>query len=261
MYDHPAQRPANDRLWAAMAEILRSEGVADVPDTLDRSRDVHALWRDSALLFGQACGYPLIADSSLALRVLALPVYATPGCVGASHTSVIVARADDVDTSLDGFRQHRAAINDRRSNTGMNLLRATIAPVAGEGAFFSSVIETGSHRASMIAVGAGQADIAAIDCVTYAAIGRFEPAVTTALRIVAHSPASPTLPFVTAASTSAATVAALRVALNRVMVDPDLVEDRAHLFLTGAIAADRTALAPIAALEAAAIRAGYAELR
>ncbi|WP_121884944.1 phosphate/phosphite/phosphonate ABC transporter substrate-binding protein [Sphingomonas sp. PP-F2F-G114-C0414] len=261
MYDHPAQRAANDRLWAAMAGILRSEGVADVPNTLDRSRDIHALWRDPSLLFGQACGYPLIADSSLALRVLALPVYATPGCVGATHTSVIVARADDIGTSLDGFRQRRAAINDRRSNTGMNLLRATIAPVAGEGAFFASVIETGSHRASMIAVGAGQADIAAIDCVTYPAIERFEPAVTAALRIVAHSPASPTLPFVTAASTSAATVTALRMALDRVMVDSDLAEDRAHLFLTGAIAADRAALAPIAALEAAAIRAGYAELR
>lgn len=261
MYDHPAQRAANDRLWAAMAGSLRSEGVADVPETLDRSRDVHALWRDPSLLFGQTCGYPLIADSSLALRVLALPVYATQGCVGATHTSVIVARADDVGTSLDNFLQRRAAVNDRRSNTGMNLLRAMIAPVAGEGAFFASVTETGSHRASMIAVGAGQADIAAIDCVTYAAIAHFEPAVTAALRIVAYSPASPTLPFVTAASTSAATVAALRAALDRVMVDPDLAEDRAHLFLAGVIAADRTALAPIAALEAAAIRAGYAELR
>ncbi len=261
MYDHPAQRAANDRLWAAIARTLRAEGVADVPEALDRSRDVHAHWRDPALLFGQACGYPLIADPTLALRVLALPVYAAPGCVSATHRSMIVARADDPRAALGSFRQSRAAINDRRSNTGMNLLRATIAPVAGEGGFFARVFETGSHRASMIAVGSGHVDIAAIDCVTYAAIARDEPAVTATLRIVVQSPASPTLPFVTAAATNHATVAALRIALDRVMTDPDLADDRARLFLTGAIAADRSALVPIAALEDEAVRAGYADLR
>ncbi|MGC5797938.1 phosphate/phosphite/phosphonate ABC transporter substrate-binding protein [Sphingomonas sp. NFX23] len=255
MYDHPAQHTANDRLWSAIAAVLRERGVADVPARLDRTRDVHAIWRDPALLFGQACGYPLIADPTLDLQVIAFPIYA-----GRESGSVIVARADDPRRAVAAFRDSRAAINDRQSNTGMNLFRATIAPFAGQGAFFAEVLETGAHRASIVAVGMGKADLAAIDSVTYAAIARFEPALVTGLKIVAPSPASPSLPFVTAAGTDAETVAALQSALDHVAADPDLAAVRETLLLAGIIPAEPDALAPISTLEAEAVRAGYPTL-
>ncbi len=255
MYDHPAQHEANDRLWSVLAMALRYRGVIDVPDRLDRTRDVHAIWCDPSLLFGQACGYPLVADPTLALRIVAFPVY--DGMQG----SVLVARANDGRLTIEDFRGSRAAINDRRSNTGMNLFRAAVAPFAGEGAFFAKVVETGAHRSSLAAVGAGEADLAAIDCVTFAALARFEPALTTAIRIVAHTPPSPSLPFVTAAATDAETVAALRIALDRVVADPDLSAVREALFLTGIAAADPASLSPISRLEVDAVRAGYPELR
>lgn len=256
MYDHPAQHDANDRLWSAIAAVLRERGVAQVPDRLDRTRDVHAIWRDPALLFGQACGYPLIADPTLDLRVLAFPLYA-----GQESGSVIVARADDSRGSVAAFRDSRAAINDRQSNTGMNLFRATITPFAEQGPFFAEVIETGAHRASIVAVGTRKADLAAIDRVTYAAIALFEPALVADLKIVAPSPASPSLPFVTAAGTDAATVAALRSALDHVAADPDLAAVRETLFLAGIVPAEPDALVPISKLEAEAVRAGYPTLR
>ena len=256
MYDHPAQHTANDRLWSAIAAVLRERGVADVPARLDRTRDVHAIWRDPALLFGQACGYPLIADPTLDLQVIAFPISA-----GRESGSVIVARADDPRRAVAAFRDSRAAINDRQSNTGMNLFRATIAPFAGQGAFFAEVLETGAHRASIVAVGMGKADLAAIDSVTYAAIARFEPALVTGLKIVAPSPASPSLPFVTAAGTDAETVAALQSALDHVAADPDLAAVRETLLLAGIIPAEPDALAPISTLEAEAVRAGYPTLR
>ncbi len=262
MYDHPAQQGANDRLWAGIAAALRESGVGDVPDRLDRTRPVQAIWRDPALLFGQACGYPLLADSTLALRVLAFPVYA-PGPVHAAEESgsVVVARRDDPRTALSDFRGARAAINDRQSNTGMNLFRATLAPIAWEAAVFARVIETGAHRASIAAIVAGEADIAAIDVVTLAALARFEPALTDALKTVARSPASPTLPFVTAASTDADTVVALRRALDRVIADPALEQARATLFLAGVVPGDTATLAPLARLATDAARAGYPDLR
>ena len=65
MYDHPAQQRANDLLWAAIARALREEGGDGIPDTLDRTRDVHVLWRDQGLLFGQACGYPLVSEPEI----------------------------------------------------------------------------------------------------------------------------------------------------------------------------------------------------
>ena len=256
MYDHPAQHDANDRLWSAIAAVLRERGVAQVPDRLDRARDVHAIWRDPALLFGQACGYPLIADPTLDLRVIAFPIYA-----GQESGSVIVARADDPRGAVAAFRDSRAAINDRQSNTGMNLFRATIAPFAGQGAFFAEVIETGAPRASIVAVAAGKADLAAIDRVTYAAIARFEPALVAGLKIVAPSPASPSLPFVTAAGTDAETVTALQSALDHVAADPDLAAVRETLFLAGIVPAEPDALTPISMLEAEAVRAGYFTLR
>lgn len=254
MYDHPAQQGANDRLWSVVAERLRSLGLDDVPDRLNRARDVRALWRDPDLLFAQACGYPLIADDTLALRVIAMPRYA-PG-----SGSVLVARADDGRATLADYRGGRAALNDPRSNTGMNLFRATIAPVRDDGPFFDDRIETGSHRASVIAIVDGVADIAAIDRVTYAALARFEPALIAPLSIVGHSPPSPALPFVTAARTDAATVAALRAALAHAATHPGLAAAREALFLTDIAPADRGALAPIAALEAAAIAAGHGDL-
>ncbi len=264
MYDHPAQQSANDTLWAAIAHRLREQGVEDVPHHLDRTRDVRAIWHDSRLLLGQACGYPLAVDTTLALRVVALPVYDVPGCDGATHTSLLVVRADDERQSLDAFRGTRAAINDGQSNTGMNLFRATLAPIAGSSShgtgFFREMVETGSHRASIVAVGTGDADVAAIDCVTYAAIERFEPDLTAQVRIIERSPVSPTLPFVTAASTSAETVIALDLALRRVMADPELADARARLFLAGLATADETVLAPIRALRTGAALAGYPDL-
>jgi hypothetical protein len=50
-------------------------------------------------------------------------------------------------TSLDDLRGGRCAVNDLGSNSGMNLLRAEIAPLANGKAFFKSVLVTGSHLA------------------------------------------------------------------------------------------------------------------
>ncbi|MES3153044.1 phosphate/phosphite/phosphonate ABC transporter substrate-binding protein [Sphingomonas faeni] len=262
MYDHPAQQGANDRIWSAIVRILRTRGVEGVPDVLDRARHVHDIWRDPNLLFGQACGYPLVADESLALLVIALPVYDAPGSGHghATHASVLVARANDGRRSLGDYRDTRPAINDPQSNTGMNLFRATLAPIAETRSFFATAVQTGSHRASVVAVVAGDADIAAIDTVSYAALIRHEPDLTAPLKIVARSPASPTLPFVTSATTSIETIAALRLALQQIMTDPHLAEDRAMLGLAAVLTANADALAPIRALEQTAIRFGYPDL-
>ena len=90
MYDHPAQRLANDALWARIADELRRRGVADLPATLDRDRDLDAIWRDPELILGQACGYPMITDAALPLRIVALPVYECPACRDSTHHSLIV---------------------------------------------------------------------------------------------------------------------------------------------------------------------------
>ncbi len=239
-----------------MARHLVAHGIA-APAALDRSRAVEAIWRDPHLLFGQTCGYPLVSDPGLALRVIGIPVYEAPDCADGRHVSHIVTRRDDREVDLAAYRGRRAAINARHSNTGHNLLRAAVAPLAKDGRFFDAVVETGSHRASIDAVNCGEADVAAIDAVTHAALHRFEPDAIAELRVLSVTAGSAAPPFVTARSTSVETVAALRSALAAVIADPALADARRALFLADVIPGGAERFAQLRALEIEAIAAGY----
>lgn len=260
MYDHPAQRAANDRIWAELSRRLRARGIA-APAMLDRTRPVETIWRDPALLLAQACGYPLVSQPDLALRVVGVPVYAAPDCSDGAHVSYLVTRAGNPQDRLAEYRGGRAAINARHSNSGYNLLRATIAPLAVDGRFFGAVIETGSHRASLAALAERRADLAAIDAVTYAAVQRFEPAVTARLRVLAKTAKSPALPFVTARATPLETVAALRIALAEIIADPSLADARDALFLADIRPGGIERYAAVRAYEIDAVTAGYPVVR
>lgn len=260
MYDHGPQQAANDRLWAELARILRARGIAGVPDRLERRRSVQDLWHAPDLLFGQICGYPLVSDPSLSLRVLGVPVYDAPGCSEGQHRSFLITRREEASSIAD-YRGRVAAINDRHSNTGTNLFRALIADLAGGEAFFSEVRETGAHRQSISAIVMGEADIAAIDAVTYAAVLRAEPELATTLRILGTTAESATPPFVTSRNTSIETVAALRMALADIVADPGLAETRTTLFLRDIVPGSPERYAPLRAIERDAAAAGYPDLR
>lgn len=236
MYDQPGQRAANDAIWSTIAGHLRVLGIA-APDHLDRDRPVEAIWRDPALLFAQCCGYPLVADPELSLRVIAIPHYALPDCAPGRHCSRILVRADDPETTLAMFAGRTVAINAPLSNTGANLLRAAVARAGAPAGFFATTVVTGSHRASIDAVASGQADIAAIDAVTHAVVMRDEPTALSNLRVLATTPQSPNLPFVSARTTPLAVVNALRDALQVAMRDPALAPARATLLLTDIVPA------------------------
>ena len=135
-----------------------------------------------------------------------------------------------------------------------------IAPIAGGAAFFSSVVLTGSHEASVAAVDNGRADIASIDCVSFALLGRGRPELIERVAIVAESAPSPCLPFIAAASLAALTIAAVRKALIAALADPDLAETRTALGLTGARAAVTTDYDPVTDIEREAAAMGYAQL-
>lgn len=249
MYDHPAQRAANDALWAWMAARLMAAGAPDVPARLERARAPHELWPDPRLLFGQACGYPYARFHKHDLRVLAVPRCGAPHCEGTRHCSVIVARAGDARVVLEDFRGAVAAINEPASNTGTNLLRHTVAEQCGPGVFFAGMVRTGGHIASMRAVAAGEADLAAIDAVTFAAAEASYPGLREALKVVAVSRTVPALPFVTASATPAPVAALVQEALLGAMAAPELAAARAALFLSGAEPADPAAYDEVLELE------------
>ena len=233
MYDFPWTVAANDALWASISDRLAKAGV-EAPMALTRDSDPGPLWRHSGLVFGQTCGYPYVTQLKDVVTLIAAPEYSFPGCEDASHRSFIIRRVTDSRRALGEFRGAVAALNAHDSNTGVNLFRARIAPVAGGAAFFSSIILTGSHEASVAAVVDGQADLASIDCVSFALLGRGLPELIERVAIVAESPLSPCLPFIASSSLPAPAIAAVREALFAALADPDLAETRATLGLKGA---------------------------
>jgi ABC-type phosphate/phosphonate transport system substrate-binding protein len=249
MYDAPWLRAANDALWAA----IRGHLPFAAPERLERGRGPYEIWRDPALLLGQTCGYPLMTALRGVVRVVATPVYDLPGCDGAWHRALVVARADDPAGGLADLRGRRAAINGRDSNSGMNLLRASVAPLAGGGRFFSEVVVTGAHLNSLAAVRDGGADVAAIDCVTHGLAARYRPDLLAGTRVLAATMAVPALPFVTAAATPEPVVAALRDALAAALPWP-------ALGLRGVERLDAAAYEAVMALERGAASRGYPRL-
>jgi ABC-type phosphate/phosphonate transport system substrate-binding protein len=256
MYDFPWTASALDAVWAAMAERLRAEGI-DAPGELARGVELEAMWRDPGLILGQTCGYPYWRGLRDVVRVVATPVYAFEGCEGPRHCSFLVGRRDDPRAELADFRGARAAINARDSNTGMNLFRAAVAPLAGGHPFFAEVVAGGAHARSLEAVASGAADVAAIDCVSFALLARERPELVGSVKILARTPESPGLPLITSPATD---LPALRRALFATLEDPALKADLAVLGWVGAEILDFSVYARVAELEQAAIALGYPEL-
>lgn len=260
MYDPRWLHPATDALWQAIAMQLRGRGIAGVPDNLSRACAPDVIWTAPDLLLAQTCGYPLMTRLGSAVELVATPIYHAQGCDGALHRSAIIVRRDDRAITLADCTGYRAAINARDSNTGMNLLRAAFAPLARQGRFFSTVVETGAHARSVWAVIARQADVAAIDAVTLALLRDRYPGIDRRVRVLEWTAPSPGLPLVTSAHQPPATIAALRAALCAVIEDPVLGPARQALRLIGMTVLDRSAYDTVLQLERRAIDAGYPSL-
>ena len=257
MYSLPEIAEATEALWRAISVRLVAAGLEDVPLALRRDPDHRRSWRDPDLLFGQSCGYPLMTEFRDCLRAVAAPLYGAPGCSGATHCSFFIAPRNSAARRLADLRGGRFAFNSRDSNSGYNLAGLAFASLAAGGRFFSKAIETGSHEASLALVADGKADCASIDCVTHALLARHRSALVAATRVLDRSAASPTLPFVTAASADDRTVAALRDALAAAMADPALAATREALLLLGVVPAANPDYRLVLDYEAAARRRGY----
>jgi ABC-type phosphate/phosphonate transport system substrate-binding protein len=265
MYDLPWLRLATDRLWAAIRDRMRAGapgagGPEEMPETLERELPLDTIWRDPALILAQACGWPLVTTLRDAVQMVATPCYDLPGCDGPLYCSFVVVQANDPARSIADLRSSVAAINGWDSQSGMNALRAMVAPVAGGKSFFSEVRVSGAHRRSLAMVSDGDADIAAIDCVTHGLLAIHDPGHLSGTRVLCRTPMVPGLPLVTAAATSAATLARLIGVLSAAMTDPALAGTCATLRLRGIVPLTIADYAPILAQRAQAEALGYLDL-
>ncbi|QKD03394.1 phosphate/phosphite/phosphonate ABC transporter substrate-binding protein [Mesorhizobium loti] len=211
----------------AEGKLIAPDPAALPPDELDH----HKLWLHPALLFAQTCWGPMELGLSSHVQVVGQPSYdAFEGGRGELYSSALVMRTGEgpelrspadgkASLPLDLIRSKRFTFNGTDSMSGIIGLTRDL-QAAGESLdIFSSRSASGGHRASIVAVAEGKADIAAIDCESWALAQRFEPAARK-VAIVGWTARRKGLPFITAATTPENTVRAMREALDGLSEQP-----------------------------------------
>jgi ABC-type phosphate/phosphonate transport system substrate-binding protein len=114
---------------------------------------------------------------------------------------------------LQHLRGKRFAYNGLDSMSGIIALTRDLATLGASIDIFSERIETGAHRASLVAVAEGRADVCAIDCRSWDMARRHEPRARY-VEVVGWTGKRKGLPMITAKATPPAVVAALKRALS-----------------------------------------------
>ena len=211
---YPWPQPLTEHYWQWLRQRLQQLGELSLPTHLYWPEDYLAHWREPGMLLSQSCGYPVSALLPTQVQVLGAFHYQLPGCADWRYSSALLVRQSDAGLTLADFRGQRAVCNERHSQSGYHALRAEVGALAGVQPFFAQVRFSGSHRASAALLAAGEADIAALDCVSHALLARQQPQLFEQLACIGHTRLQPGLPLITAASTPAATVARLRQAIG-----------------------------------------------
>jgi ABC-type phosphate/phosphonate transport system substrate-binding protein len=262
----PALRRDWQILLERVAEALASDKAASTAPVrlslVDAGSDPHALhafWRRPDVLLTQTCGYPLMRGLARHVHLVGTPSFAAPGCGQGTYASAVLVRDADGPASLAACRGVRAAYNNDESHSGLNALRHAVAPLAREGRFFGATMRTGSHLASMEALVDGEADVAAIDCVTLAFARDHLPERVAGLRQIATTRTVAALPFVASRRASAALIGRVRQTLTAALdADRDLGDRLRLRHIAPATLADYL---PIAAMARSASSLGYSVLR
>ncbi|MEI9401313.1 phosphate/phosphite/phosphonate ABC transporter substrate-binding protein [Mesorhizobium argentiipisi] len=221
---------SNGDLLPVPGGILDKAGklIAPDPATLPAYElDFHQLWLSPALLFGQTCWGPMELGLAEHVQVVAQPSYdAFEGGKGEFYSSALVMLADgkaSVPAPADGravipldlMRGRRFTFNNPDSMSGLIALTRDLVGLGESLDIFGSRSESGGHRSSIIAIAEGRADIAAIDCASWALAQRFEPAAK-GVKVVGWTARRKGLPYITARTTPEKTIAVMRDAIAAV---------------------------------------------
>jgi ABC-type phosphate/phosphonate transport system substrate-binding protein len=231
MYNLPEMQAGNAAIWRAIRTEAERLGVMGLPAALDFARKPVPARIEPDTIFTQVCGWPLQTIYAGQAMVLGVPAYDAPHCAGPTHAGVFVVRRDAPFSSVADLRGCDFVFNSIHSNSGMNLPRRVIAELADGRPFFGSIVETFSQPINLERVARGEADATCVDCVTFAFFARHRPTAAEQLRILATTPPTPAIPYVTTTATDPAIRAALAQALRRVAIEPEWAPVRAAMLL------------------------------
>ncbi len=189
MYAFPENTVPTRKLGESLAEALRSHGVPArwSASACDDHTSLVAHWRNPSLVLSQSCGLPLVEALFDAVEPVGTFDWKDGGVSPGRYRSVVVSRRHR--TGLI-----RPAINGYHSLSGWASLGVFL---FGRDDVLEPVV-TGSHAASIAALLSGQADVAAIDGVSWTLLSRYGRA--EGLTIIGEGPVIPSLPLITSRS-------------------------------------------------------------
>jgi ABC-type phosphate/phosphonate transport system substrate-binding protein len=238
MYDWPELQSAWDVFWHHVMNRLRGSGI-NSPDRMQRNANFKDDWTDPRLLLGQACGWPFVSRLSNHVVPIARFDFGLPEAKPGHYHSVFIRQkgrsypeSNQIETLL-AQNCVQIAINDEDSQSGFRAFGELLAqPITIPR---TCVLVTGSHRASIRAVALGEADIAAIDAVTWRFALAHEP-LANQVEVIGRSRTVPGLPLITAQNFQPWRYSIAR-SLTRAVVDMPSRE-REMLDLHGIVPAD-----------------------
>jgi len=246
--------------WTQLAMLLRATVGSDIPAQLARPGDLFAHWRTPGLLLSQTCGYPLSTLLRDEVQLVGTFAYDVPGARGIACSSQLVCRVADPRISLIEFADGTVAYNASDSQSGYNALRLMAARTSLRRPFFKQAKESGAHVNSLEMVRTAQADIAAIDAVTWALFQIDNPVPASELRVCGQTDFYPGLPLITAVDTPAELLVAMRSCLLVLATDPGYAKWRSPLRICGFEVTTLEDYAICNAMEAQALGLGMPKL-
>jgi ABC-type phosphate/phosphonate transport system substrate-binding protein len=218
----------NEELPAVPGGIRDDDGrvIASDPATLPSDElDFPTLWKHPALLFAQTCWGPMEEGLEKHVAVVGQPSYdGIEGGQGELYSSPILMRRGSTVTvgapadgraalPLDLIRGKRFAYNSLDSMSGIIALTRDLEAAGQNLSIFSQRVETSAHRASIVAVAEGRADVCAVDCRSWHLARLHEPRARD-VEVVGWTARRKGLPYITSRHTPPEIVARLKAALR-----------------------------------------------
>ncbi|WP_166417864.1 phosphate/phosphite/phosphonate ABC transporter substrate-binding protein [Cochlodiniinecator piscidefendens] len=211
MYARPETSDAINRFWALIRANLIATGI-DAPETLAQDEDYMTVWTDPDLVLSQTCGMPFRKFLHGKVNMVVTPDPGLENCPPGYYRSSFVVRKDDPRTSLAEFKDERFAYNEENSQSGF---AAPFNHAKAQGFAFSNLVQSGGHAISAKMVAEGDADVAAIDGLTWKFVQRYDSFAANLRVLEWTDPATPCLPLITSLNNDSETVhAAVAKALD-----------------------------------------------
>ena len=223
MYNLPQMQSWNERWLQGLAKHFREQGL-DAPENIIKASAEDRHWLSDDLFLSQTCGYPLTHALAGKVQYVATPCYDTPYNDGASYCSVILVAADDPAQSLSETAGYRLAFNSEDSQSGYRVLLYELVKAGMDIDVFAETITTGAHAGSIEKIRCGEADVCAIDCVTFSLIQKYQPGAVEGVRVLQTTSLAPGLPLITCLRRPIEQVHQMRQALRHSLQDPELGE-------------------------------------